>query len=185
MVTSTHNSELKSLAYNEFSLPVRSFLQRLMLFTDGRITDIIQAYSGERLDAIKLSQESVSINQSIPALEITDEKQVLKRKILLRGQISQTNFLYGDSILVLDRLDQEIRDGLILSKQPIGKLLLNYKVETFREILDYGIERSSTLAEHFQIDETTNFIFRTYRVLISRSPVMLITEKFPISYFAD
>ena len=38
------------------TLPVKSFLQRLMLVTDGRITDIVQAYAGETVEAVKLHQ---------------------------------------------------------------------------------------------------------------------------------
>ena len=147
--------------------------------------DGFRAYSGETICAVKLFQEVTSLTQPLPVLELVSKQQVLRRKILLQGEVSRTNFLYADSILVPDRLNKEIRDGLLLSNKPIGKLLVDYKVETFREVLDYGIEQAGSLAEYFQIDETANVIFRTYRVLIGRSPAMLITEKFPTSFFVD
>ena len=175
----------QSLKSNESTLPVKSFLQRLMLFTDGRITDIVQAYSGETVEAIKLSQELISLEQPLPALKLIGKEKVVNRSIVLQGKVSKTNYLYADSVLVLNRLDRRIRDDLVFSSKPIGKLLREYKVETFREILECGIEPARSLAPYFQIEETADIIFRTYRVLIDRSPVMLITEKFPSSHFVD
>ena len=180
MIIATQNFQSK-----ESILPVQSFLQRLMLVTDGRITDIVQAYSGETVEAVKLSQELISLDRQLPTLKLASKQKVVKRSIVLQGKVSKTNYLYADSVLVLERLDRRIRDDLVFSSKPIGKLLREYKVETFREILDCGIEPARSLAQYFQIEETADIIFRTYRVSIDRSPVMLITEKFPSSHFVD
>lgn len=185
MVTSTINLALKSLDKREFALSGPSFLQQLLLFTDGRITDIIQAYSGETVSAVKLSQEMTSLTQPLPVLKLVHEERVLRREILLQGEVSKKNLLYADSILVPERLGKEMRDDLLMSNKPIGKLLKNYQVETFRKVLNYGIEEAGRIAKYFQIDETENVFFRTYLVFIGRSPAMMITEKFPTNYFAD
>lgn len=160
-----------------------SVLQRILLTTDGRVTDIIQAYSNESIYAVKLSQEVETLVEPIPVLEITNKHQILRRKVLLRGKKSQTNFLYADSLLVSDRFDKKIKDDLILSDKPIGKLILDYKIETYREILNWGIEQAESIAEYFQIDTQATVINRTYRIFAYHSPIMLITEKFPASYF--
>ena len=167
------------------TIPVKSFLQRLMLVTDGRITDIVQAYSGETVEAVKLQQQLVSCDSLFNALKLECEGEVIERSIVLQGKETKTNYLYADSYLVLERLDREIRNQLIFSRQPIGKLLRENKVETYREIIDCGIEPAGSLAQYFDVEADAEIIYRTYLVLINGLPVMQITEKFPTSHFID
>ena len=167
------------------TLPVKSFLQRLMLVTDGRITDIIQAYSGETVEAVKLYQQMIHCDSRFDALKLDREQAVIERSIVLQGTKTRTNYLYADSYLVLDRLDPQMRDALIFSRQPIGKLLRESKTETYREIIDCGIEPADSLVQYFDIEPTTEIIYRTYQVLVDGLPVMLITEKFPNTHFVD
>ena len=166
------------------TLPVNSFLQRLMLITDGRITDIVQAYAGETVEAVKLHQELV-ISSHVSNLQLDRQYQLMERSILLQGTKSKTNYLYADSQIVLERLDPAIRNELIFTRQPIGKLLRENQIETYREIIDCGIEPAGRLAQYFDIDPTSEVIYRTYNVLIKRLPVLQITEKFPATHFVD
>ncbi|MEL6930678.1 MAG: chorismate pyruvate-lyase family protein [Cyanobacteria bacterium J06600_6] len=167
------------------TLPVKSFLQRLLLVTDGRITDIVQAYSGETVEAVKIHQKLIASNSRFSPLKLDRKYQLLDRSIVLQGSQTKTNYLYADSQIVLDRLETEMRDELIFSRQPIGKLLRENKVETYREILDCGIEPAGLLGQHFQIEPQAELIYRTYLVLIDGLPVMKITEKFPTTNFID
>lgn len=184
------------------TLPVKSFLQRLLLITDGRITDIIQAYSGETVKAVKLrhqltisgsqflanSSNSTNLCQNssrFSPLNSDRQCQLLDRSILLQGSQTKTNYLYADSKIVLERLSADIRDELIFSEQPIGKLLRENKIETYREILDCGIEPAGSLGEYFDTKPDAKLIYRTYLVFIAGSPVMQITEKFPTTHFVD
>ena len=167
------------------TLPVKSFLQRLLLITDGKITDIVQAYSGETVEAVKLNQKLVKYSSAFEALNLEPEREVIERSIVLQGTKTQTNYLYADSYLVLERLDRELRNELIFSRKPIGKLLKDHKVETYRETLDCGIEAAGSLAKYFGIETDAELIYRTYLVLINSLPVMQITEKFPTSHFVD
>lgn len=167
------------------TLPVKSFLQRLLLVTDGRITDIVQAYSGETVEAVKIQQKLVTCDAQFAALQLETQQQLIERSILLQGTTTKTNYLYADSYLVLERLEPEIRNQLIFSRQPIGKLLRENKVETYREIIDCGIEPAGKLAQYFGIPASAEIIYRTYLVLINGLPVMQITEKFPTSHFVD
>ncbi len=156
-----------------------SSLQRILLTTDGMVTEILEACFWERMKVIKLFQDYFDIEHDIPSLEVKNKCKVLQRKILLRGRISQTNHLYGNSIIVSDRLDEKIRDGLLNSNKPIGLLILENRLETFREILDCGKEKANELAEYFNIEKDDFLIFRTYKVIANHKPIMLITEKFP------
>ena len=85
--------------------------------------------------------------------------------------------------MVPDRLDPKFKDQLLNSAKPIGKLWLEYRVETFKEIVDLSQELAGNLAEDFKINKDENLFSRTYRVFSQNQPVMMITEKFPTSFF--
>ncbi|MEL6580494.1 MAG: chorismate pyruvate-lyase family protein [Cyanobacteria bacterium J06621_12] len=167
------------------TLPVKSFLQRLLLITDGRVTDIIQAYSGETVKAVQLGQKLIISDSCLSPLQLDCEYQLLDRSIVLQGSQTRTNYLYADYQIVLKRLDADICDKLIFGRQPIGKLLREDKVETYRKTLDCGIEPAGSLGQYFQIDPSAELIYRTYLLLINDLPVMQVTEKFPTAYFIE
>jgi chorismate-pyruvate lyase len=154
-------------------------IQRILLTTDGMVTEILEAHLWERMKVKKLFQEYFVLEHEIPSLEINKGTKVLQRKICLYGRFSHTNHIYAETIIVPDRLDEKMRDGLLNSNKPIGQLILEDRLETFREILDCGKEQAQDLAEYFNIKKSDILIFRTYRVFAHRKPMMLITEKFP------
>ena len=153
-------------------------IQRILLTTDGMVTEILEAYLWERMKVIKLFQDYFVLDYEIPSLETMKGCKVIQRKILLCGRISQKNHLYAESIIVPDRLDEKIRDSLLNTNKPIGLLILENRLETFREILDCGKEQAQDLAVYFNVKRSDFLIFRTYRVFANHLPIMLITEKF-------
>ena len=161
----------------------RTPIQRILLVTDGTVTEILEAYTGESMRLIKLFEEVVALDADLPGLELAAGQPVLRRRILLQGKMSLTNFLYADSYVALDRLDDWMRRGLLESHKPIGFLMQERKLETFREILACGREVADGLAPYFNVSETDGMIWRTYRVFSAGQPIMLITEKFPEAHF--
>jgi chorismate-pyruvate lyase len=65
------------------------------------------------------------------------------------------------------------------SAKPIGLLILENRLETFREILGCAREPAGAIGRHFQIAADDYLISRRYRVIAHGQPIMLITEKFP------
>lgn len=160
-----------------------STFQRILLTTDGTVTHILEAYLFEQIQVIKLSEKSIELKQDVPAMELTKGAEVVNRKVLLRGRISRRNFIYAESILVPDRLDPSFRDNLLNTKVPIGRLWFERRVPTFKEIVDSGKEPANVLANYFDIAPEDSMLFRTYCVASGQKPNMMITEKFPESYF--
>ncbi|MCK5878043.1 MAG: DUF98 domain-containing protein [Candidatus Marithrix sp.] len=158
-------------------------LQRILLVADGTLTKILEAYLTEELQVIKLSEEIVIIDEDILPLEIEIGCKVIKRKILLQGQISQRNWLYAESIIVIERLEEKFRTELIESDVPIGRLWSEYNIETFKEIISSTQELANDLSEYFNVDKQEQLLCRTYRVFSKQKPIMMIMEKFPESYF--
>ncbi|WP_392532269.1 chorismate--pyruvate lyase family protein [Nostoc sp. C117] len=162
---------------------VLSIFQRILLTNNGTITDLIEIYMGESIKVKKLSENILKLNNELLPMQLNEGAKVLDRKILLQGGISGRNYIYAESIIALERLDEQIREDLLTTKKPIGKVWLENKVEIFKETLETGKMSAQELAPYFDIAPEENLLFRTYCVLSNRNYTMMITEKFPESYF--
>ena len=159
--------------------------QRILLTTDGSITDMLESYNRERVKLVKLSEEITNLETDILPMQLQKGAEVIERKILLRGKISQKNYIYAESIIVPDRLEERFRKELLTTKTPIGKLWHEQKVETFKEVITTGKYFANELASYFQINPQDKMIFRTYSVISNQKYTMMITEHFPEAYFVE
>jgi len=125
-----------SLTRSHIDPSVLSPFQRILLTTDGTLTDILEAYLFEPIQIVKLSERLVSVVDDITPLELKAGSDVVERKILLRGKISSKNFIYAESIIATERLSQEFKNSLMNSQIPLGRLWISHKLETFKEIVD-------------------------------------------------
>ena len=158
-------------------------MQRILLVTDGTVTEILEAYTGESMRLVKLLEEMQTLTEPLPTLNAQAGEQVLRRHILLQGKMSLTNFIYADSMIAADRLDDQMKHGLLKSRKPIGFLIQEQRMETYREIVGCGRELVGPLAPYFNVDSTEGMIWRTYLIYYKSQPIMQITEKFPESHF--
>jgi chorismate-pyruvate lyase len=136
----------------------RTPLQRILLVTDGTVTEILEAYSGESMRLVKLLEEVQTLEQPLAALNLAPGSEVLRRQILLQGKMSLTNFLYADSYIAIERLDESLRSGLLKSRKPIGFLIQEQRMETYREIVGCGRELVGPLAAYFDVDPDEGMI---------------------------
>jgi len=162
-----------------------SVFQRIILTTDGTLTEILEAYLSEKIRLVKLSEIIEPISGDNLLLDIASGQEVMQRKILLQGKISRNNWVYAESILVPDRLDEKLKKGLLVSQEPMGRLWLEHRLETFKEIVDSAREPAEDLADYFKIKRSDKLLSRTYRVFSGRRPIILITEKFPENFYRD
>ncbi|MDY7021194.1 MAG: chorismate pyruvate-lyase family protein [Cyanobacteriota bacterium] len=160
-----------------------STFQRILLTTNGTVTDMIEAYSGEQIKIKKLFEEKIQLEEDILPMHLKKGTEVVSRKVLLQGNMSHRNYVYADSILVLDRLGEEMRNQLLETKKPIGKLWVENKVELFKENIELGKEAAGDLADYFQIEPDDSLLYRTYCVISNHDYTMMITEKFPETNF--
>ena len=160
-----------------------STFQRILLTTDGTVTDILESYLFEQIRVVKLSEQLISLARELPSMGLKERTEVIVRKVLLQGKISRKNIIYAESIVVPENMEEKFRKALLETKVPIGKIWFEQKVETFKEILDSKKELAGDLADYFGIEPSDEMLSRTYRVVTNGKPVMTITEKFPESYF--
>ena len=162
-----------------------SGFQRILLKANGTVTALLEAYSSEPIQVVKLSENLAKMELEFPKIKLHKEEQVIVRKVLLQGKVSRRNFIYADSLILIDNLDQRFSHQLLNTKIPIGKLWSEQKVEIFKEIINTGIEPAKGLANYFSIKPEDNLLFRTYAVFSQGKITMIITEKFPESYFSS
>jgi chorismate-pyruvate lyase len=127
----------------------------------------------------------LSAPQSIEILELQAGQEIIERKVLLQGKLSEQNWLYADSVIVLNRLDKVFQEKLLDFHIPIGKLWTEYKIETYKEFITARREPAEKLGTYFQITPEEFLLSRTYRVFYRGTPTMMITEKFPERYFKN
>jgi chorismate-pyruvate lyase len=164
---------------------VLSPFQRILLATDGTVCDVLEAYLAETINVVKLDHDETTATKPIPYLELNANSKIVVRRVLLRGAASHKNYIYAESILVPDTLEQKLRTDLECTDKSIGLLMIEARTETFREIMDCGTEAASQLSGLFGIDEQDILVSRTYRIFAGGKPSILITEKFPLSYFRN
>lgn len=175
----------ESLSHSHIEPSKLSTFQRILLTTDGTVTEILEAYLFEKIHVVKISEHIVEATADIAALDLKVGDRVIDRKILLQGKISRNNWIYAESLIVPDRLDEIYRERLLKTQEPIGRLWLEHRVENFKEIVDTAREAAGELAGYFKMKKEDRLLSRTYRVFSSRKPVMMITEKFPENYFLN
>ena len=166
-----------------------SCFQRLLLVTDGTVTEMLEQYLQESIQVHKLAEKVETDFDQLPAghelFVSTQDMPVLKRQVLLQGKTTQQSWLHAESSVLLDHLPQGFRSDLLHSRQPIGRLWEKYKTETYKVMLKSGKFLAGELAAHFGIQASDALITRTYGVYSNQKLIMVITENFPASYFKD
>tara|TARA_R100000656_G_scaffold117740_1_gene91215 strand:- start:742 stop:1383 length:642 start_codon:yes stop_codon:yes gene_type:complete len=174
----------------ERSLRGLNHFQKILLVTDGTVTALLEHLSGEPIVIKKLHQSTETSAAGIPENHRTqigsDEYPALVRKIVLKGEVSATNYIYAESSILLNSLPKEFRDDLVNSNMPIGKLWSKHKFETYKTNFTIQRERADQmLSELLAVPEGSEILSRTYCVYTRGKNSMIITEKFSVSCFSN
>ena len=163
-----------------------SRFQKILLVTDGTVTKLLEHHLDESIKVVKLDEKTEKYHCDL--YDVDTELRgspTLEREILLQGQQTKTNWLYAKSSIFLDHLRKDFLSDLLESNEPIGKLWAKYKLETYKKILVINRNKAGELADYFNIASDDEIVSRTYNVYSNQQIIMIITEKFPVSYFCD
>lgn len=164
--------------WSEVNLRALTPYQRALLMIDGTVTKFIEAYTLEPVEVLRLSQFTQRLAEYHCWLAAQKEAHVMVREVLLRSRYGRTPLAYAVSLIMPERLQPAVRRGLEGDGQSLGRLLLDCQVETRRELLWYGRERSERLPEDLRHLSGRELLARTYRIIAQGQPIMLINEKF-------
>jgi chorismate-pyruvate lyase len=168
---------------NDVDLVSIGLLQRILLVTDGTLTDILQVAFLEPIGVLKLAMDVGKTFMPVEPLELQSGELRMKRSVLLYGQNTRNNYVYAESTVALDRLPKGFSQELVDSSKPIGRLWSEYGIETRKEFLNVSKCAPPELAKHFNSSAASElFLKRSYRLVTSGHPVIVITEYFPDTY---
>lgn len=156
---------------NVLDLATLTPLLRAFVVTDGTVTEFLEAYFLETIEIRKLS--------ALPKMT----HDCYEREVLLVGKSSRRCYVHARSTIWLERLSVDLRSGLLDSDRGIGRLLREYRIETYRQLLSYWSEPAGQLASSFALLETEQLLGRTYDVYCQGQAIMRITERFPVALF--
>ena len=146
---------------------------------DGTVTRFLEAYALERVEILKLGQGEIRLPRPIDLLEADLGARITTRQVLLCGRDSQRIYAYGSSLILPDRLAAVPREALNDSEKGLGRIMVETKMETYREIVWRYREHSPVLPQVIRPLADIGLACRTYRVFHRGLPIMMINEKFP------
>jgi chorismate-pyruvate lyase len=164
----------------DIDLEDQSPLLRALLVIDGTVTTFLEAYALEPIEIQRISQESLSLMADNPWLEAGAGAPVVSRKVMLLGCETGRLYAWAESLIVQDRLCSPIQKGLEQEPGGLGRILVDSEIESRREGLWYGREQITDLPERVHSLCDGDFLTRTYRLIAGGTPLMMITERFPI-----
>lgn len=154
-------------------------VQKILLTTDGSITRILEALTGDRVRVETVTQEIIKADEnSADALGITRGDEVNFRVVNLMAQ--DRVLIHAVSYTPLNRLKKEFREDIMKKDVPIGTIMARLKMEARREIKDFQvIKADEELSGVFQLPAGTLLLKRNYDIIHENKVMMNITEIFP------
>ena len=165
-------------------------IQKILLMTDGTVTELLEYLSQEPIVIEKVYQKLEGDLCGVPDEHVSSIQpgvsQVLIRKIILKGKITRKNYIYAESTILVDCLPSDFRNELINTKTPIGKLWSKHRLETYKtDFVAIKEKPTAQIASHLSIPLDTDVLSRTYCVYSCGEKSMVITEKFSSDLFVE
>ena len=158
--------------------------ERGLLVMVGLVTQLIESYMLEPVQVRQLWQERHRVGTGDEWLAISAGHEVISRRVLLTGGQTAKPYVYGEAIIVGDRLPTQVQEDLYDSDRGFGQILQHRNVEFRGELLWCGIENVANVPEPFGAAEERPRIIRTCRFFHRGNPAVLIVERFepPVGY---
>jgi chorismate-pyruvate lyase len=154
---------------------------RALLVTDGTVTKILEAYFWEPVEVRTLEQAFSAAERSIDPIGVAAGDGVLIRRAQLAGRDSDRTYVNAVSVIRTRLIPAAFRQRLIDREIGIGALIRDSGLESYREVLEIGLDRPAGRDSSRRGPEET--VYRTYRIIIEGEPVILITETFPLALY--
>ncbi len=149
---------------------------RILATTDGSVTKIIEALTGESVEIRTLAQRVVKADERISRLLNVANGELVNWRVveIVSGGVT---YALAVSFLPLARANDGVREDLMKADMPIGKILRKHELEVRREIRWAKLKRIPGLRNRFGED---TFLVRNYDIVHRGSVLFNITEYFPV-----
>lgn len=173
---------IKGLSEVEKELSL-SAVQKILLTTDGSITKIFEALTGEVVSIDTEEQRIIAAGDKIAeVLKIKPGEEVNFRVVNLKN--SSGVLARATSYAPLERIEEGFREKITKADTPIGRIMSELKIEARREIMNCSIVRADErLAGLFKVPENAPLLKRNYNIIHKNEVLLNITEIFPCTVF--
>ena len=147
---------------------------RVLLTTDGTVTKSLESYFWEPINVHCTYQGEEKLKEQAKVINKQQGDRVLTRRVALKGAHSSRCFARAESHIALELLPENICIALKEERMGIGELLRESGLETYRELMAFGMAHDEEKGEH---------LWRTYRIMLNHKPCIQITEQFDLALF--
>ncbi|MFA6372746.1 MAG: beta-ribofuranosylaminobenzene 5'-phosphate synthase [Methanothrix sp.] len=162
-------------------------VQKMLLGTDGSVTNLLEVVTGSPVEIETLVQKVVPADETVAKeLQVNPGEDVNFRVVLLKTANSHEALVYAVSHTPLKRLDASFKDDLTKADIPIGVILKKHRIESRRDITSTAF--LSAGQEHcrvFGVFAREIMLTRSYKIIRHGQPLIAIKETFPYNSFRD
>ena len=151
-------------------------LRRILLRTDGTLTDLVEAVADEPVHVVRLEHRTGTAATAVAALELGVGEPLIDRRIVLRGRHSRVTYLYAEVRIAAARMPAPLRRALETSDVPLGHLVGRHRLELYREPPTCRWSRAAHLGTILQADPRERVATRCYRMILGGRPMASIRE---------
>jgi chorismate-pyruvate lyase len=162
----------------DVDLGVLTPFERALLVIDGTVTRFLETQALEAIAIVDNGRTKETLKKDHIWLELPKGDTVVSRRVLLQGKRTGKTYASAASLVVPERLKEAVGRPTHRVPEGLGRMLLNSRVEQFRELLWYGKEAPSDLPGEMRSLDSEYSLTRTYRIIVRGQPTMMITEWF-------
>jgi beta-ribofuranosylaminobenzene 5'-phosphate synthase len=161
-------------------------MQKFLLGTDGSVTQILEAITGEQVVI------QTRVQEIVPADPVTAERlgiglgDPVNYRVVEIGTRGGNVLIHAVSHTPIGRLSPEFKEDLMKADIPIGKIIQNHRIEARREILHARVSPATDeTGRIFSLGKREPLLSRQYRIIHDGRPMIFIEEQFPYNRFLD
>jgi len=164
-----------------------SSLQKLLLTTDGSITNTLEVLTGNEVKIETIYQAIGRADEYLAErLNISKGDEINERIVRICNSINDKTLIYAKSYAPLKRANDPFSNDLFKADIPIGKILERYKIESRREIKDINfLHADKKISQVFGIFEKEILLWRNYSIIKDGEILIDIYEMFPYNSFQN
>lgn len=162
-------------------------VQKMLLGTDGSVTDLLEVVTDSPVEIKTLVQSVMPADESVAEeLQIKPGDSVNFRIVLLLKKNDREALIYAVSHTPLARLEPDFKDDLTKADIPIGVILKKHRIESRREITSTAfLPAGQEHCRAFGIFPRETMLTRSYKIIRRGTPLISIRETFPYNSFRD
>jgi chorismate-pyruvate lyase len=155
---------------------------RSLLFTDGTVTRTLEVQTLSRVSVEVVDQAKAPVSARVAGyLQLPDAAEVIERRVRIGIGSSGRSAIWAESQIVLDRLPPGFLRRLEGATDGIGEALEQVKLESWREMLWFGLDSPPAWACLGPVSQAGPAVLRRlYRVITQGRPALLISESFAV-----